>query len=188
VDNETFEYSITKPNHTIDDFKFQSKDEMDMFMYVEFPLEIFGHAGLNSPTSISDINKLIFENKEVEFSFIGLNEYGKAKPSTLFFLSKNGFLGNTIRFTTSEKIKKEWKKCDIWITDNEEIISNCPIGKKCYKFNTEHNNHFNHENEINNIKQIEEICLKFSEKNIMLTLKLSVKNVISKVARFWMKK
>lgn len=188
VDNETFEYTINKPVHTIDNFKFQSKDEQDMFMYVEFPLEIFGHAGLNTSTSISDINKLIFENKNIEFNFIGLNEYGKAKPSTLFFLSKNGFLGNNIKFTTSDKLKNEWKNCDIWITDNQEIIESCPKRKKCYKFNTEHNNDFSYEKEINNIKQIEEICLKYSEKNTTSTLMRSVKNVTSNLNKFWMKK
>ncbi len=187
VESDNFEYFINKPVHSTDDFKFQSKDEQDMFTYVEFPLEIFGHAGLNSPTSISDMNKLIFENKNLEINLIGLNEYGKAKPSTLFFLSKNGFLGNNIKFTTTDKIKNEWKKCDIWITDNEEIINKKPRHKKCYKFNTEHNSHFKYNNEINNIKQIEELCLKFSEKNIISTLILSMKNVMSKPSSIWKK-
>jgi hypothetical protein len=181
VDNDSFEYLINRPVHTIDDFKFQSKDEQDMFTYVEFPLEIFGHAGLNSPTSISDINKLIFENKKITFNLIGLNEYGKSKPSTLFFLSKNGFLGNSIKFTNSDNIKKEWKNCDVWITDNEEIIKKCPTGKKCFKFNTEHNGHFYYKNEINNIKQIEELCLNYLEKSTTSISMLSIKNVISKL-------
>ena len=187
-ENETFEYSIKRPVHTVTDFKFQSKDEEDVFTYLEFPLEIFGHAGLNSSTSISEINKIIYENNNITFTMVGLDEYGKAKPSTLFFLSKNGFLGSNIKFITSENLKKEWKNCDVWITDNQDIVNSCPINKKCYKFNTPHNNHFTHKNEINNLKEFEELCLKFSDKTTISTLMKSVKNVASKVKQYWMKK
>ena len=69
MEDETFEYSIKRPIKSVNDFNFQSKDEQDIFTYIEFPLEIFGHAGLNSPTSVSDINKLIFENNKC-FLFI----------------------------------------------------------------------------------------------------------------------
>lgn len=180
-DENSFKYEVNRPIHTIDDFKFQSKDEMDVFMYLEFPLEIFGHAGLNTSTSMSDLNKIIFENKKCTFTLIGLDEYGKSKPSTLFFLSKNGFLGNNIKFITTDNIKKEWKNCDIWITDNKDIIDRCPINKKCYKFNTQYNNHFTYKNEINKLKELEELCLKFSKKSITSTLTRLVKNVKSKI-------
>ena len=164
--DETFEYGLNRPIHTINDFRFQSKDEQNNFMYIEFPLEIYGYAGLTTTTSISDLNKLIYESKNDEISLIGLNEFGKAKPSTLFFLSKNGFLGNNIKFITTEDIKKEWKKCNIWVTDNEDILSKCPKNKHGIKFNTINNNHFTYKNEINQINEIKEICLKFSEKSI----------------------
>lgn len=184
---ESFKYGIDKPIHTVDNFKFQSKEEMEVFMYLEFPLEIFGHAGLSSSTSMSDINKIIFGNKSHVFTFIGLDEYGKSKPSTLFFLSKNGFLGNNIKFISKDIIKKEWKNCDIWVTDNQDIIDECPINKVCYKFNTEYNNHFSYNNEINNLKELEELCLKFSEKSTTLTLMQLVKNVKYKVKKLKMK-
>lgn len=186
-EEEEFNYNVNYPIHTIDDFNFQSKDERNIFTYIEFPLEIFGHAGLTESSSISDINKIIFENKNINFTFIGLDEFGKAKPSTLFFLSKNGFLGNNIKFISSDDIKKEWKKCDIWITDDENIIKECPSYKKCYKFNTQYNNHFTYVNEINNLKEIEELCLKLTDVTIMSTLTQLAKYVKSNLKLFWVK-
>ena len=59
-ENDTFDYDVNYPVTSVDSFKFQSKDELDVFMYLEFPLEIFGHAGLMNSSSISDLNKLIF--------------------------------------------------------------------------------------------------------------------------------
>jgi len=153
-ENENFEYGINRPLHGITDFNFQSKEEQDNFTYIEFPLELFGHAGLTTPTSISDLHKLIYENIEHEITLIGLNEYGKSKPSTLFFLSKNGFLGNNIKFITTDNIKKEWRKCNVWVTDNEDILNKCPKNKKGIKFNTAYNNHFTYKNEINQINEI----------------------------------
>lgn len=182
---EEFEYGINTPIHTIKDFKFQSKDEMDVFMYLEFPLEIFGHAGLTVPSSVYELNKIIFESKKCTFTLIGLDELGKAKPSTLFFLSRNGFLGDNIKFINKCDIKEEWKNCDIWITDDKDIIDSCPITKECYKFNTQYNNHFTYKNEINNFKNIEELCLKFSELNTISTLMRLVKNALSNLKYVW---
>lgn len=188
VENETFTYEINHNVTSIDSFKFQSKDEQDVFMYLEFPLEIFGHAGLTNSTSVSDINKLIFENKQHVFTVIGLNEYGKAKPSSLFFLSKNGFLGNNVKFITSENIKKEWKNCDIWLTDNKEIIDSCPKNKICVKYKNRYNDFYTYKYEINNIKEFEELCKKFSEKIITSTLTELLKSVQSKVQKLLTKK
>lgn len=186
-ENETFEYGIEYPVKGIDNFKFQSKDELDVFMYLEFPLEIFGHAGLTSSNAVSDLNKIIFENKGNTYTMVGLDEYGKSKPSSLFFLSKNGFLGNNVKFITTENIKKEWKNCDMWITDNKNIIDSCPKNKKCVKFNTQYNDYFTHKYEINNIKELEELCKKFSEKSITSISMELLKNVQSKVRKLMMK-
>lgn len=127
---ESFKYGIDRPIHTVDNFKFQSKEEMEVFMYLEFPLEIFGHAGLSSSTSMSDINKIVFGNKSHVFTFIGLDEYGKSKPSTLFFLSKNGFLGNNIKFISKDNIKKEWKI----VTFGSQIIKILLMNVQLIKF------------------------------------------------------
>jgi hypothetical protein len=172
VDEDTvpFDYRITHPlrnDNLLNSFAFQSKEEFNNFLFVDYPLEIFGHSTLSYPTVIMDLNKLIYENQDINFTIIGLDEYGKAKPSTLFFLSKYSFMGNNIKFIKSDDISKEWKKCDIWITDNYDIIEQCPNTKTAVKFITDYNYYFTHKNET---KKIDLQCLKSSEPTTTSTL------------------
>lgn len=161
-----FEYGVNYPilnDRISESLKFQSPDELEYFLFIEYPIEIFGHAGLSYSTTFTDLNSLIYENKEHNFTIIGLDEVGKSKPASLFFLSKNGFLGNNIRFIKSEQIEDEWKKCDMWITDSKPIIDMCPNGKTVVKFKTPFNEHFTSNKEITKLTEIEEKWLKFSE-------------------------
>jgi len=169
VKNDNFIYKITEPIYNVsilDHFTFQSEEEYNFFTFIEFPLEIFGHAGVSYPTAISDLNNLMQENKDVNFTIVGLDEFAKAKPSTLFFLSKNAFLGNNIKFIKSDDITKEWEKCDLWITDNPLILNLCPENKKSVKFNTDYNNNFTTNLEINKLTEIDPSWLKFTENTI----------------------
>jgi hypothetical protein len=168
-----FEYKIIEPikNDNLEDsFKFISKDEFNFFLYLEFPIEIFGHAGLSYSTTFTDLNKMLHENTDKKFTVVGLNEFGKAKPATLFFLSKNGFLGNSIKFIKSDEIVNSWKQCDVWITDSKEIIDSCPENKLAIKFNTKYNKFFTHTKEISKLTEIDEIWSKSLEKTTTLTL------------------
>lgn len=171
-ENETdFEYKIIEPIYNDDllkSYQFQSIEEYEFFLYIEYPIEIFGHAGLSYSTTFTDLNKLIHNNPEHNFTIIGMDEFGKSKPATLFFLSKNGFLGNNIKFIRSKDIESEWKKCDVWITDSRKIIQECPKDKDVIKFNTTFNNHFTHKKEITKLTEIEEPWLKCSENTTTL--------------------
>jgi hypothetical protein len=161
-----FEYKIIEPiqnDNISSSYQFQSIDEFEYFLYIEYPIEIFGHAGISYQTTFSDLNKIIYENPEHNFTLVGLNELGKSKPATLFFLSKNGFLGNNIKFIKSKEIETEWEKCDVWITDCSEIIKSCPENKNVIKFNTSYNQHFTHTKEISKLTEITEPWLKYSE-------------------------
>jgi hypothetical protein len=165
---ETFEYSVTTPirnDNIIDSYKFQSLDEFNKFIYIDFPMEIYGHASLSYLQAATELNSFIFENKdELNITLIGLSEKGKSKPATLFFLSKNGVMSDTIMFKSLDDIKDLWGKCDIWITDNKEIIDSCPTNKKSIKFNTSYNNHFTNTLEINKLSEIKKEWLKYLEK------------------------
>jgi vancomycin resistance protein YoaR len=88
-----------------------------------------------------------------------LDELGKAKSSTLFFLSKNGFMGDNIKFIKSDEISKEWEKCDYWVTDEKKIIDTCPSDKTVIKFNTPYNQHFTNNKEITKLQEIKETWL-----------------------------
>jgi hypothetical protein len=180
-ENETdFEYNIVFPiqnDNLLNSYKFQSMEEFEFFTYIEYPIEIFGHAGVSYPTSISDLNKIIFDNPQHNITVVGVDEVGKSKPATLFFLSKNGFLGNNIKFIKSVDIEKEWEKCDMWVTDNKKIIGLKPEGKSAIKFQTTYNEFFTNEKEITKLTEIEELWSNSLEKTTTLTLTESPKNV-----------
>jgi len=120
---ETFGYEVTEPilnDNVLSSYKFQSYDEFVKFLYFDFPIEIFGHAGLSYNQASTELNSLVFENPNIKFTLIGLMEKGKAKPSTLFFLSRNGVICDNITFAKEDEnqleinklseIKKEWLK------------------------------------------------------------------------------
>ena len=179
-DEITFEYGVIEPienDKLIDSYKFQSQEEFEYFLFIEYPIEIFGHAGLSYSTTFTDLHKIIFENPEHNFTLVGLNELGKAKPATLFFLSKNGFLGSNIKFINSKNLNKEWGKCDLWITDDERVLTSCPKQKTVIKFNTVYNQHFTNIKEINKLTEIDKSWLKYSENFITSILKRLVNRV-----------
>jgi hypothetical protein len=166
-----FEYGVIEPiqnDNLLDSYKFESKEESDYFLFIEYPIEIFGHAGLSYSTTFSDLHKIIYENPNHNFTLIGLDELGKAKPATLFFLSKNGFLGNNIKFIKSDEIENNWNKCDVWITDNKNILDLCPEDKEAIKFNTTYNQHFTNKKEISKLTEIQEPWLNSLEKTTTL--------------------
>ena len=123
------------------------------------------------------LTKILFENPEHNFTLIGLDELGKSKPATLFFLSKNGYLGNNIKFIRTKDIEDSWSKCDVWITDTKKIIDLIPENKTVIKFNTTYNQFFTNPKEISKLTEINEPWLKSLEKTTTLTLMESQKNV-----------
>jgi len=158
-----FDYEIKTPvqnDNLLDYYTFQSIEEYNNFLFIDFPLEIFGHSTLSYMSAMADLNKLIYDNPEINFTVIGLDEFTKAKTSTLYFLSKHSYLGDNIKFIKSKDFKKEWKKCDVWVTDNKEIIDLTPKNKKAVKFITQYNKFFTHKFETKKITT----CLKCLEK------------------------
>jgi hypothetical protein len=175
-----FEYGVTEPiqnDNLLNSYKFQSKEEFENFLFIEYPIEIFGHAGLSYSTTFTDLHKLIYDNPEHNFTLIGLDELGKARPSTLFFLSKNGFLGNNIKFSRSLYMNELWDKCDMWITDNKSVLDSCPENKNGIKFKTTYNQFFTYNKEISKLTEIQELWLKSLENPTTLILTESRKNV-----------
>ncbi len=170
---ENFEYGRegnVQNDNLLEYYKFQSKEEFESFLFIDFPIEIFGHAIQSYQGVINDLNNLMYENKNHNFTLVGLDELGKAKPASLFFLSRHGCLSSNIKFISSEDIKKEWKKCDIWITDNKKIIDGCPRNKRVVKFNTQYNEYFTNELQIDKLVEINKLWLKSSENIITSTL------------------
>lgn len=150
-----FEYLVKEPifnDNLLNYFTFQSVEEYENFLFLEYPLEIFGHANISYSTVFSDLTTYIKEHENDKITLIGLDELGKAKPATLFFLAKNGCVVDSIKFIKSEDIEKEWKKCDIWITDDPNIIkAKTNKRKKAILFRTAYNSNFIYNKEINKL-------------------------------------
>jgi len=186
-------YEIKEPIFNKDltnHFVFESIDEYNNFLYIEYALEIFGYSNTSYQQVFNDLNNFFHQNKNNNVYVVGLDELGKSKPATLFFLSKNGFLGDNIKFISTKDIDNEWKKTDVWITDNENIINKCPKNKVAIKFNTSYNNSFTHKKEINKLTEIDKLWLKFLEKNtlsIFTTLVNRVKLVTLPLMKMVMK-
>jgi len=179
-EDNNFEYGVIEPiqnDNLFNSYKFQSKEEFENFLFIEYPIEIFGHAGLSYSTTFTDLHKLIYENPQHNFTLIGLDELGKAKPATLFFLSKNGFLGNNIKFSRLSNLNEIWNQCDIWVTDNKNILDSAPNTKIGVKFQTTYNQYFTYGKEITKLNEIQELWLKSLENPTTLTLTESQKNV-----------
>lgn len=154
TEKESFDYSVTEPIYNDDlmqYFKFQSKEEFEFFTYIEYPMELFGHSPLSYNGVINDLNKFIYENKDKNITLVGLDEFGKARPATLFFLSRHGCMVNNIKFIKSEDIKKEWENVDVWISDNKKIMDQCPDGKTFKLFKTKYNEYFTSENNLDKL-------------------------------------
>lgn len=162
---DNYEYKVTEPitNFNLSDhFSFQSKDQENYFRYVEYPMELYGHSPVSYPNVYNEFNKIVHDYSNHEVFLIGLDEFGKSRPATFFFLSRSGFMPNNIKFIKSENIAKEWEIADIWISDSKHILDLKPEGKEFILFETNYNQFFTYDKKINKLDNI-----KFDENNIL---------------------
>lgn len=131
---ETDITSFSLNNH----FKFETVQDFNKFLYMESPLEIFGHADQVSDGIMNHFNFLVQELKDegVEVRLVS-REIDKSIPSTFFFLSKTGCRINNIHFISDSK--NEWDDADILITANPDALAYKPDGKISVKINTTYN-------------------------------------------------
>jgi len=154
---DTFDYKITEPITNLnltDHFAFQSKEQSDHFQYIEYPMELYGHSPVSYINVYNEFNKFVFDYKDHDVYLVGLDEYAKAKPATLFFLARSGFMPNNIKFILSENISEEWNKADVWISDSKRILDLKPDNKEFILFETTYNNFFTYEKKINKLSDI----------------------------------
>jgi len=96
---------------------FESTEAMEDFIFVEFPLEIFGYANESESGIIRAFNMWIESLPENINVILISNEIGRTKPSTLFFLSKTGSECNTVTFIDDNV--NIWDYCDTLVTSGE---------------------------------------------------------------------
>ena len=158
TNNEKFDYGYSLPITSLnlqEFFKFKGDDEYYSFMYEEFPMQIFGHAGSTEMTSFNDLNDFYTSNRDNHRISIVSDEIGKSKPATLFFLSKFSSLIEEIRFFNEATKNLMWDEIDVLLTANPDLLLNKPDNKIVIKFDTEYNKNVQSELMISSIKEMD---------------------------------
>lgn len=123
----------------IEFFKFDDLNKLNSFIYLETPLEIFGHADQLHDGIITQFNEFLldieYENQhQVE---LVSREVNKAIPATFFFLSKTNARPNNLRFV--KKYEDKWDGVDVLITANPIALKAKPEGKISVKIKASYN-------------------------------------------------
>ena len=157
---EPFKYEILSEVTTLnlrEHFAFQSDEELYDFMYRDFPMQIFGHAGSTEMSSMNDLNEFYLDIRDSHDLLIVSDEIGKSKPATLFFLSKFGCLLEKIKFFSNSTKKSMWDELDILLTANPDLLLNYPKNKIIIKFETSYNKEIKSDLTISSIKELKSI-------------------------------
>jgi len=111
VVTEYFNYEILSEVTSLnlqDHFKFRDKDELYKFMYEDFAMQIFGHAGSSETFTFNMLNDLYHTYRDNNELVVVSDEIGKSKPASLFFLSKFGCLLEKVKFYSNFTINTMW--------------------------------------------------------------------------------
>ena len=139
---DKFDYELNLPvtsMNLIDHFKFRNTDDLYDFFYVDFPMQIFGHAPSVSANTFTILNEIYQQLRDDHEIYVISDEIQKSKPATLFFISKYGCLIENYMFYSKVSFDKVWETFDIIITSSPEILDSKPKGKKTVKFLTTYN-------------------------------------------------
>ena len=113
---------------------FKDNDALIDFLYMEAPMEVFGHAKEVDNNFIRQLNSLVMDNKNHSFTIIS-DEVGRAIPATFWFLAKYGCTVKNIKFYTRTTVSELWEGLDLIFTNDEPIINSKPKDKLLYTFN-----------------------------------------------------
>lgn len=135
----------------IKSFKFADKNKLNSFLYLESPLEIFGHADQIGDGLMNHFNHFLMDIKDDGEHQIEITsrEIDKSIPSTYFFLSKTGCKITNIRFVQDNT--DEWGNNDVLITANPIALENKPSGKISVKVKAPYNENVSADFEIDSI-------------------------------------
>jgi len=145
---------------------FNNEDEVYDFLYKEYTMEIFGHAGSTEMSGMMDFNDFYLETRDNHDIIVVSDEIGKSKPASLFFLSKFGCLVETIKFYSEQTKNQMWDSIDILLTANPDLLLNKPTDKIIIKYITEYNCDIDVEHEIKNIKELKQKITEIYDKSI----------------------
>ena len=155
-----FEYKIINEVTSLElmsHFTFKDSNELYSFMYEDFVMQIFGHAGSTETFTFNDLNDFYINFRDNYEIVIVSDEMGRSKPASLFFLSKFGCLVENIKFYSNSTLQSMWDALDILVSANPKLIENAPKNKTIIKYKTLYNKNVTCEYEINELKKLNEI-------------------------------
>lgn len=158
--NETpipFEYKIISDVTSLNlmnHFTFQSQEELYDFMYNDYTMEIFGHAGSVETLGMNDLNDFYLDTRDKHDTIIISDEIGRSKPSSLFFLSKFGCLVENVKFYNEITLNSMWESIDVLLTANPNLLLNHPEDKIVVKFISNYNKDIKVKHTISSIKEL----------------------------------
>ena len=155
-----FEYKIINDVTSLElmsHFTFKDSDELYSFMYEDFVMQIFGHAGSTETFTFNDLNDFYINFRDSYEIIIVSDEMGRSKPASLFFLSKFGCLVENIKFYSNSTLQNLWDSLDILVSANPKLIENAPENKTVIKYETPYNKNVTCEYEITELKKLNEI-------------------------------
>jgi len=135
----------------IEHFKFDDINKLNRFLYLEAPLEIFGHADQMSDGLMNHFNNFLTDiEDEGEHEIILISrEVEKSIPSTFFFLSKTGCRIKKIKFVLN--YDEKWDDIDVLVTANPQTLELKPSGKISIKVKSSYNKDVVSDYEIDSI-------------------------------------
>ena len=155
--NNFLRYYVERYNHEFDleDFElwsnkldavfpFNSENAYYNFMYNDYAFELFGKCGVCSRKLETELNdwtektiKDLDIDEDIEIMFVSPMEYGLSIGNTCYFISK---LGSKVReIYLPIESNDIWKRCDVLVTANPDLINNKPENKVVVKIETEYN-------------------------------------------------
>jgi hypothetical protein len=164
---EDFEYKLNLPvtsYNLLNHFIFKEKDDLYQFLYVDYPMNIFGHAPSISANTFNVMNEIYEELRDEHDIYIISEEIQKSKPATLFFLSKYGVLVENIIFYSKFTEEEVLKNFDVVVTANPELIEK-DIDLKIVKYKTTYNENLTSEFEIETLSDFKELYEKLKLKS-----------------------
>ncbi len=134
--------------------KFKDEDELYNFLYKEYTMEIFGHAGSVEYNGMNDLNDFYIDMRDRHDIMVVSDEMGKSKPASLFFLSKFGCLIESIKFYSESTINSLWSSVDVLLTANPNLLLNHSDSVTVIKYETSYNKDIESEHSITTLKEL----------------------------------
>jgi len=143
-------------------FNFKDDEEFYSFLYEEFVMQIFGHAPSTEMSTFYDYDEIYQKYKEKHRFILFSDDIGKAKPATLFFISKFACQCDKIIFINKFNENEVWSEMDVIVTTNPNLLQN-NHGKTMIKYDMVYNKDIDTEFTISNFKELDIILEKITE-------------------------